>query len=231
MTSVLAVCPGCSRHVKVVEVVCPFCGRHVTHDMRASAEAAAGIVTRGLSRSALFLAGAAALGTGACGKTSAPVDAGPPNDIGTIAAAYGAPAPSPPPTPTALAPCQARRAPPGTETEYTCPDPGASAKCAASDVTGCTPNERTRGAVPPGGKCVHPTAHPAEAAKLELGDDCAPHPGTTSTSAPKGSLCVMESGPGAYCTHDCKTTQDCADLRREGFVAACSGTLCLLSKR
>jgi hypothetical protein len=232
MSTVLAVCPGCSRHVKAIEVMCPFCGTVVTREMRASADAASRIGTRGLSRSALVLAAAAAINTAACGKATKPTDPGPPNDNGTIAAAYGAPAPTlPPQTPIAWPVCKARRAPPGTETEYTCPDPAASAKCAASDVTACTPSGRTRGAVAPGGKCVHPTANPAEAAKLELGDDCAPHPSTTSASSPKGSYCVMESGPGAYCTHECKTTADCADLHRDNFAATCSGTLCLLSKR
>ena len=66
--------------------------------------------------------------------------------------------------------------------------------------------------------------------KYELGDDCAPHPTTTSASSPKGSACVMESGPGAYCTHSCKSAADCADLRREGFVAKCTAEMCTLTK-
>ncbi len=132
-------------------------------------------------------------------------------------------------SPQLAMPCKVKRAAPNTDTHYACPSDAALAKCAASDVTACIPKGRARGAVAPGGKCVHPTS--VEAAKWELGDDCAPNPRTTSNSSPKGSICVMESGPGAYCTHDCSTSKDCADLKRDGFVAECFGSMCSMSKR
>lgn len=146
----------------------------------------------------------------------------------------GAPAVTGDPTPAVKAetrselglPCKARRAPPGTETEYSCPDATTAARCAAGDAIACSPKGRARGAIAPGGKCVHVTG--ADSAKFELGDDCAPHVGTASPESPKGSYCVMESGPGAYCTHFCGATSDCADLRREGFVAECFGGFCAL---
>ena len=115
---------------------------------------------------------------------------------------------------------------PGTTTTYLCPAP-IGAQC-LRDVTACSPVARARGAVPPGGKCVHVSS--PDAAKWELGDDCAPVPGKTSEATPKGSLCIMESGPGAYCTHACATTADCADLHRDGFAARCDAGLCLLHR-
>ncbi len=132
------------------------------------------------------------------------------------------------------APCTAARPVPNvdTTTTYVCSDATAKSRCAAGDVTSCTPSSRTRGAVPPGGKCVHPTARPAEAAKFELGDDCAPQARFAGKSSPKGSSCILESGVGGpYCTHGCASTADCSDVLREGFVAECSAGSCLLSKR
>lgn len=149
-----------------------------------------------------------------------------PTASAAVTAATTAPVPS---SPQLALPCKVKRAAPNTDTHYACPSDAALAQCAASDVTACIPKGRARGAVPPGGKCVHPTS--ADAAKWELGDDCAPNPRTTSNSSPKGSICVMESGPGAYCTHDCNTSKDCADLKRDGFVAECFSSMCSMSKR
>lgn len=132
-------------------------------------------------------------------------------------------------SPQLALPCKVKRGAPNTDTHYACPSDAALAKCAASDVTGCVPKGRARGAVPPGGKCVHPAT--PDSAKWELGDDCAPNPRTASNTAPKGSLCVMESGPGAYCTHECTANKDCADLKRDGFVAECFSSMCSMSKR
>jgi hypothetical protein len=134
-----------------------------------------------------------------------------------------------PPAPKAAIACTARRGPPGTETGYTCPSAETAARCLAGDVLGCAPKSRARGAVAPGGKCVHPID--ALSVGFELGDDCAPHAGTTSPSSPKGSLCVMEAGPGAYCTHSCESDGDCADLHRDGFAGRCSAGMCLLDQR
>lgn len=130
-------------------------------------------------------------------------------------------------SPATSSTCAAHRPMPGTETFYTCPDTATATRCSADDVTGCVPQTRTRGKVPPGGKCVRPTS--ADAWRYELGDDCAPHRGTTSSDAPKGSYCVTESGPGSYCTHGCKSDADCSDLHRDGFTVACSGGACLMS--
>jgi len=63
------------------------------------------------------------------------------------------------------------------------------------------------------------------------GDDCAEARSWVTPDKPKGSVCVMESGPGAYCTHECKTNPDCQDLVRDAFIGECSGGLCLLSKK
>ena len=134
---------------------------------------------------------------------------------------------APPPAPAKPTPCKAMRTrQPDTATDYTCPDPAAAARC-ATDVIACTPVRRTRGTVPPGGRCRRGAWDP-DARAFELDDDCAVHPGTTDAMSPKGSICVMESGPGAYCTHACRSDADCADLVRPGFVATCGAGLCLL---
>jgi hypothetical protein len=111
-----------------------------------------------------------------------------------------------------------------TTTEYNC----VPADACHDDVRKCTPIGRTRGTVPPGGRCTHITK--PEAAKFELGDDCAPTEWITA-GAPKGSWCVMESGPGAYCTHDCAAPEACADLVRDGYFGECSGGTCLLTRK
>jgi hypothetical protein len=110
-----------------------------------------------------------------------------------------------------------------TATKYSCSKTNAT----CNDVSECTPIGRARGTVAPGGKCLHISNPKAE--MFELGDDCAPTKHATQRS-PKGSLCVMESGPGAYCTHDCASDADCADLVRDGFVGACSAGMCLLNR-
>lgn len=164
---------------------------------------------------AVFIAASIA----ACNKTSSS-----PEPSASVAAAASSSAP------TGRYSCKAARALPGSETEYDCPDPASASKCSAGNVTACTPTGRLRGSIPPGGKCLHPLANASEAAKFELSDDCAPHPTTASPRSPKGSVCVMESGPGAYCTHDCANDVDCQDLVRAGFKASCFGGSCSLSE-
>jgi hypothetical protein len=91
------------------------------------------------------------------------------------------------------------------------------------------PDAKKKGRVPPGGKCTREVWQP-EAAAFEGGTDCLALPAFATPDRPTGSVCVMESGPGAYCTHACRTDADCKDLVREGFRGACSATLCLLQR-
>ncbi len=100
---------------------------------------------------------------------------------------------------------------------------------AASTASAATPSGKKPGTVPPGGKCTREVWQPA-AKEFEGGTDCAAMPAYATPDRPTGSQCVMESGPGAYCTHACKTNADCKDLVREGFRGECSATMCLLGK-
>ncbi len=78
---------------------------------------------------------------------------------------------------------------------------------------------------------MHREAWSPAGKRYELGDSCAPAPKFVTADKPQGSVCVMESGIGAYCTHDCARTSDCADLVREGFAAECEGGGCLLTRK
>lgn len=61
--STLTPCPSCNRHVRVGDASCPFCGSAVP----VAAAAVSAPVPRGrLGRAALFAAGAALMGIGAC---------------------------------------------------------------------------------------------------------------------------------------------------------------------
>lgn len=107
----LALCSGCSRHVKRADAACPFCGAPL-----AATDASPAVVDEEaprLSRSAMLLAGAAMVA--GCNLTqSAAIYGGPPPrpaaqaDAQAFAAIYGGPpqmfadaavAPTPPPAP------------------------------------------------------------------------------------------------------------------------------------
>ncbi len=63
---------------------------------------------------------------------------------------------------------------------------------------------------------------------FEGGTDCAAVAKFVTPERPTGALCIMESGPGAYCTHDCVSDADCADLKRDGFRSSCAAGMCWL---
>lgn len=107
----LALCSGCSRHVKRVDSACPFCGAPLE-----ATDAPIAVVDEEaprLSRSAMLLAGAAMVA--GCNLTqTAAVYGGPPprpvaqSDVPAFASIYGGPpqmfadaavAPTPPPAP------------------------------------------------------------------------------------------------------------------------------------
>jgi hypothetical protein len=117
-----------------------------------------------------------------------------------------------------------------TPTEYECPDTLSAAICASRGVAQCRPTNRTRGTVPPGGACRRGTWD-ADAKDFELGDNCAPIPRFAFADTPKGSVCVKESSGGPYCTHNCQTAEDCADVVRAGSVADCRGGGCFLIRK
>ena len=61
--STLTPCPSCNRHVRVSDATCPFCGSAV---IVAPAAVSAPVLRGRLGRAALFAAGAALMGIGAC---------------------------------------------------------------------------------------------------------------------------------------------------------------------
>lgn len=99
---------------------------------------------------------------------------------------------------------------------------------AADGSSAAAPGGAKVGTVPPGGKCRRNTP---EVADYEGKDDCAPVAAFAGRGSRKGSVCVAESGPGAYCRHDCSTNEDCSDLVREGFFSECFGGGCVLTKK
>jgi hypothetical protein len=143
--SPLALCPGCSRHVKRTDPACPFCAAPL--DAVPSAAAFDEESPR-ISRSAMILAGAAMVA--GCNLTQpANIYGGPPpppaaQDAGQgVAAIYGGPppmfadaamAPSPPPAvPAYGAP------PPVPPTPPVPPDAGATGHAAHHHATHATP--------------------------------------------------------------------------------------------
>ncbi len=116
-------------------------------------------------------------------------------------------------------------------TLYECPDAPSAMLCASQSVVLCRPTNRTRGTVAPGGACRRGTFHPDAKGVFELGDNCALNPRFASGDTPKGSVCVNESGAGPYCTHNCETSADCADVVRDGFFSDCRGGGCLLIRK
>jgi hypothetical protein len=113
-------------------------------------------------------------------------------------------------------------------TEYDCPDSVSAQICQEQSVINCRPMNRARGTVAPGGSCRRGTWE-AAAKAFELGDNCAPIPQFAGEDTPKGSICVKEAETaGAYCTHNCKVHEDCADVVRAGFTSDCRGGGCFL---
>jgi hypothetical protein len=77
--------------------------------------------------------------------------------------------------------------------------------------------------VPPGGTCQ----------RMGERDTCA-RLDRYATAGSKGSRCVSESPGGTFCTHACTSLEDCADMKREGFVPTCFGApsgMCLFDKK
>jgi hypothetical protein len=76
--------------------------------------------------------------------------------------------------------------------------------------------------VPPGGTCK----------RMGDRDTCA-RIDRFATAESKGSRCVSESPGGTFCTHACASLDDCADMKREGFVPTCFGApqgMCLFDR-
>ncbi len=114
----LALCPSCTRHVRVSEDACPFCGAQLA--LVAEPPLPAGVIR---SRAALFSALALSLSAAGCTKD------GIPNDTTTIVNPYGAPQPTPQPTlkgPDAQGPTTAIAAPYGAPPDPRPVDAGAS---------------------------------------------------------------------------------------------------------
>lgn len=92
----LALCPGCQRHVKHEEAACPFCGASLESVARTTRAAGAS-----LTRAAAVFAGATVLA--GCGKEPAPQPPAPANNEQMAVPAYGVPPPDtlvrPPPEP------------------------------------------------------------------------------------------------------------------------------------
>ena len=96
-------------------------------------------------------------------------------------------------------------------TRYTCDSPQKALLCTDGNPTLCTPIDRERGAVPPGGACQVARTEADAAARYELGDDCAPNLEFFWPDWPKGSFCLVERSQ-AFCSHACHIDLHCADL-------------------
>ena len=96
-------------------------------------------------------------------------------------------------------------------THYTCDSPQKTLLCTDGNPLLCTPIDRVRGSVPPGGSCAVASVGTDQAAKFELGDDCAPNADFFWPDWPKGSFCLTENG-ASFCSHACHIDLHCADL-------------------
>lgn len=85
--SCLHLCPSCGRHVRKEETSCPFCATALPDDFAECTGPRVSALARPLTRAALVLAGATAIG--ACGKSKATDPATPPATT-TADAGWGA---------------------------------------------------------------------------------------------------------------------------------------------
>ena len=108
-------------------------------------------------------------------------------------------------------------------TNYCCPDQSAVNSC-LKNVIPCSPTDKTRGKVALGFACNTITVTPAAASGNELGDDCAPIAKYTSAKAPKGTYCLNQiASSRTYCSHDCMSDSDCADLQSKAVCPIAQG--------
>ncbi len=112
---------------------------------------------------------------------------------------------------------------PSFVTDYCCLDQSAVNSC-PKNVVPCAPTNKARGKVALGFSCSTITVTPAAAAGNELGDDCAPIAKYASAKAPKGTYCLNQIASGrTYCSHDCTSDMDCADLQSKALCPIAQG--------
>jgi hypothetical protein len=95
-------------------------------------------------------------------------------------------------------------------------------KAATAPLSAAAPTPTAAPGVPPGGTCK----------RMGDRDTCA-RVDRFATAESKGSRCVSESPGGTFCTHACASVDDCADMKREGFVPTCFGApqgMCLFDR-